>query len=163
MLTRRYTPIIRVQAILVLKPPNNVKKLRHFLGILTWHVSKVWQNAGPSLNEVSVEKCQFAKQHLTMSMDHHERGSQFIQTSQSPSDIYVAPNMRTILLCKQGLPICEISGLPPRTHRGIPHMHTGIRFWCVSDLSASHALKQNFVHTRAHTHIKNHRCIILFR
>jgi hypothetical protein len=72
MLTGRYKPIIKVQAILVLKPPTNVKKLRHFLEILPRHVSKAWQNAGPSLNEESVEKCQFVKQHLTMSMDHHK-------------------------------------------------------------------------------------------
>jgi hypothetical protein len=75
MLTRRYKPIIKVQAILVLKPPNNVKKLRHFLGILPWHVSKAWQNAGPSLNEESVEKCQSIKQHLTMSIKHLGNGT----------------------------------------------------------------------------------------
>jgi hypothetical protein len=42
--------------------------------------------------------------------------------------VYVAPNMRTILLCERGLPICEISGLPPRTHTGSPRMHMGISF-----------------------------------
>ena len=71
MLTRRYKQK-KLQAILVLKPPKIFKKLRHFLGILPRHVSEVLQNAGPSLNEESVEKCQFIKQHLTVSMDHHK-------------------------------------------------------------------------------------------
>ncbi len=39
--------------------------------------------------------------------------------------------MRTISLCKRGLPICEISGLPPRTHTGSPRIyweqHTHLR------------------------------------
>jgi hypothetical protein len=55
MLTRRGTnPITKkVQAIHMLKPPNNVKKLRHFLGINTltceqsiakcWPLSQKWQ------------------------------------------------------------------------------------------------------------------------
>jgi hypothetical protein len=59
--------------------------------------------------------------------------------------LYVALNMRTISLCEQGLPICEISGLPPRTHTGTPRMRTGIGLRHVSDLSSSHALKQKFV------------------
>ncbi len=45
-----------------------------------------------------------------------------------PFDIYVAPNMRTILLCERGLPICKISGFPPHTHTGSPRMHMGISF-----------------------------------
>ena len=60
------------------KLPNNVK--RYFLGILPSHVSKAWQNAGPSLNEESVEKGQLVKQHLTLSMDH-QKWYQPIQTS----------------------------------------------------------------------------------
>ncbi len=46
----------------------------------------------------------------------------------APLGVAVAPNMRTISLCERGLPICEIYGLPPRTHTGSPRMRTGIRF-----------------------------------
>jgi hypothetical protein len=47
--------------------------------------------------------------------------------------------MRTISLCIRGLPICEIFWIPARSHMGTSRMHTGISFWCVSDLSSSHA------------------------
>ena len=43
-----------------------------------------------------------------------------------PTGAYVAPNMCTISLCKRGLTICKISGLPPLTHMGSPRMCTGI-------------------------------------
>ena len=77
-------------------------------------------------------------------------------------DVYVNPYMRTISLCKWGLSICKMSGLSPCTHTESPRMRTGISLWDVSNLSTSHALKQNFVHTRTHSHIKNHCRIALF-
>jgi hypothetical protein len=73
--------------------------------------------------------------------------------------VYVTPHTYTILLCLWGLLICKIYGLSPHTHTGSPCMHTGISLWHVSNLSASHVLKQNFVHAHAHTHMKNHHHI----
>ena len=97
----------------MLKPPNNVKKLRHFLRILACHVSEAWQNAGPSLKEKSVEKCQFVKQHLKMSMDHHDKGSQFIQTSRSLCDIYTASIKRLgVVITQDNWPIAFSVGTP---------------------------------------------------
>jgi hypothetical protein len=54
----RYKPISKVQATLMLKSPNNVKKLK----ALPWNIiltcKRSVANAGPSLIEESVEKCQ---------------------------------------------------------------------------------------------------------
>ena len=59
MLTRiRYKPINKVQATLVLKPPNNVKKLKALPWKITLTCERSAANAGPSLIEDSVEKCQ---------------------------------------------------------------------------------------------------------
>jgi hypothetical protein len=56
MLTRiRYKPISKVQATLVRKPPNNVKKLK---ANITLTCERSTANADPSLIEESVEKCQ---------------------------------------------------------------------------------------------------------
>jgi len=52
--------------------------------------------------------------------------------------------MRTFSLCVRGLPICKFFWIPAGSHMGTPRMRTGISFWCVSDLSSSHVLNQNF-------------------
>ena len=41
-------------------------------------------------------------------------------------DIHVDPHMHTMLVCKQGVSICNFLGLNPCIHMGITHMHTGI-------------------------------------
>ena len=59
MLTRkRYKPISKVQASRVLKPPNNVKKLKALPWNITLTCEQSAANAGPSLIEESVEKYQ---------------------------------------------------------------------------------------------------------
>jgi hypothetical protein len=59
MLTKiRYKPIHKVQATLVLKPPNNVKKLKAHPWNITLTCEQSVANAGPYLIEESVEKCQ---------------------------------------------------------------------------------------------------------
>ncbi len=67
--------------------------------------------------------------------------------------VYVAPNMRTILLCERGLPspYAKILASLPVRIRGVPVCIRGSGSWRISDLSVSHALKQNFVHASPRT------------
>jgi hypothetical protein len=97
--------IKKVQAILVIKPPNNVKELRHFLGMVQYYHA-MWAKHSEMLAPLSdlVGECgetkttcknkvkrnlgseiQFTKKHLTTSKRPLlERWYWPIQTSQSP-------------------------------------------------------------------------------
>ncbi len=47
-------------------------------------------------------------------------------------------------IMRTGTPHMRIFLDPAGSHMGTPRMRTGISFWCVSDLSSSHVLNQNF-------------------
>ena len=141
--------INKVQAILTINLPNNVKELRHFLGMVKYYCD-MWAKHSETLAPLSdlVGECgetKTTRKNKVKKKPWHwdsihqiafENVKKIIAKEvvlaypdfTQPFDIYVAPNMRTILLCKWGLPICKISGLPPRTHMGSPCMHMGISF-----------------------------------
>ena len=96
----------------MLKPPNNVKKLRHFLGILPWHVSEVVQNAGPSLNRKRVwtNKDHQLGFNLSTSIWLWQwtitKWYRLIQTSWSPYDIHTASTKRLgVVITQDNRPI----------------------------------------------------------
>jgi hypothetical protein len=55
-------PTKKVQTILVLNPPNNVKELRHFLGIVQYYCD-MWANHSEMLAPLSdlVQECRETK------------------------------------------------------------------------------------------------------
>ncbi len=71
MLTRRYKKYEHTRA----QATQQCQEVK----ALPWNINLTCEqsvaNAGPSLNQESVEKCQSIKQHLTMPMDHLGNGT----------------------------------------------------------------------------------------
>jgi hypothetical protein len=71
MLTRRYKKYKHTHA----QAAQQCQEVKALPWNITLTCERSVVNAGPSLNQESVEKCQSVKQHLTMSMDHLGNGT----------------------------------------------------------------------------------------
>jgi hypothetical protein len=101
MLTRRCKRYKHTRA----QVAHQCQEVRHFPGILPWHVSEAWQNSDPSLQK-RVWKMSFWQTKFNNVNGPSRKWYRLIQTSWSPYDIYTTSTKRLgVVITQDNQPI----------------------------------------------------------